>query len=223
MRFNVSNEKFLSNIHEAVLKALGGELESELDASEFVETSELVEEAYEQVESLRDQVKQYDQGHREKSLRPCINPKKISDNIVQIFTERHKVRYVHRAYAYKVLFIMYIICRVKPPIRCSWWERTFLETLPDYLNQTDFFKDTNPKLRMDMVVDKLTSHTRLPLDIKPLVPNQKPKYPSLVPTNIQHNYYIFVNPEFDKLESNGCQQFFGKIDNPSFNNVSYGR
>lgn len=219
MKFNVSSEKFLaslSTIHEAVSKVLVGELENELGASELVETSELVEEANEQVESLRDQVKQYDRGHREKSLQPCINPKKIADKIVQIFRERHKVQYVHRAYAYKVLFIMYVICRVKPPIRCSWWERTFLERLPDYLNKTDFFKDTNPKWRMDMIIDQLTSPERLPLDVEPIVPIPKPAYPSLVPQNVQNNFLIFVNPHIGTMESSQCQQFFAPVNNSQF-------
>lgn len=226
MKFNISSEKLLSSlsvIHEAVSKALVGELENELGASELVEMSELVDEAYEQVETLRAQVKQYDLGHREKSLRPHINPKEIADNIVQIFSERHKVRYIPRAYAYKVLFIMYIICRVKPPIRCSWWERTFLEGLPDYLNKSDFFKDTNPKWRMDMIVDQLTSPTRLPLDVEPIVPIQKPEYPSLTPINVQNNYMILLNPHIETMESDGCQQFFGKMYNPSFKSTSYGR
>ena len=219
MRFEVSSSKLLSSlscIHEAVSKVLGGELENELCASELVDTSELVEEAYEQVESLRDQVKQYDRGHREKSLQPCINPKKIADKIVQIFRERHKVQYVHRAYAYKVLFIMYVICRVKPPIRCSWWERTFLERLPDYLNQTDFFKDTNPKWRMDMIIDQLTSPERLPLDIEPIVPIPKPAYPSLAQTHIQNNFLILVNPQIANMENSQCQQFFAPVNDSQF-------
>ncbi len=219
MKFSISNQKllsYLSDVQEAVSKVLGGELENEVGTSVLVEMSELVEEANSQVEKLRADVFQYDTHNRKDEYKPCKNPRKIADQIVQIFSERHKVRYVSRAYAYKVLFIMYIICRVKPPIRCSWWERKFLEDLPDYLNKTDYFKDTNPKWRMDMIIDQLTSPTRLPLDIEPIVPIPKHAYPSLVPTNIQYNFLILVHPKIENMENKECQQFYGEISNSKF-------
>ena len=202
---------------EVVEKVLETEFATPFWAScDDIGMEELMEEADTQVEKLRADVIQYDTHHREKEFKPCKNPKKIADRIVQIFSERHKVRYVPRAYAYKVLFIMYIICRIKPPIRRSWWERTFLEELPDYLNSTDYFKGTNPKWRMDAIIDQLTSPTRLPLNLDPIVPVQTPTYPSLAPTYVQNNYLILVNPKIDKIESDRCQQFFGQVSNTQF-------
>ena len=203
-------------LFELLEKVLETEFSTPLDACDDIGMEELIEEADAQVEKLRADVIQYDTHHREKEFKPCINPRIIADKIVQTFSERHKVRYVPRAYAYKVLFIMYIICRVKPPVRRSWWEKRFLEELPDYLNQTDYFKETNPKCRMDMIIDRLTSPTRLPLDLDPIVPVQKPSYPSLASTTIQNNFLIFVNPNIDKMENDGCQQFFGGVNDSQF-------
>lgn len=216
MKFNVSSEKLLSSlscIQEVVSKVLAGELGNEVGTSELLEMSELVEEACTQVEKLRADVLQYDTHNRKEEYKPCKNPRKIADKIVQIFSERHNVRYIPRAYAYKVLFIMYIICRIKPPIRCSWWERTLLEDLPDYLSQTDYFKDTNPKWRMDVIIDQLTSPTRLPLNIDPIEPTPKTVYPSLALTNIQNNYLILVNPRIEHMDNKECQQFYGEVKN----------
>ena len=206
-----------SKLFEVVEKALETEFAAPLVAScDDIGMEELIEEADAQVEKLRADVLQYDTHHREKEFKPCKNPKDIADRIVLILSERHKVRYIPRAYAYKVLFIMYVLCRVKPPVRRSWWERTFMEELPDYLNSTDYFKGTNPKWRMDAIIDRLTSPTRLPLDLDPILPVQTPAYPSLAPTCVQHNYLILVNPKIDSMENSQCQQFFAPISNSQF-------
>ena len=94
-------------LFELLEKVLETEFSTPLDACDDIGMEELIEEADAQVEKLRADVIQYDTHHREKEFKPCINPRIIADKIVQTFSERHKVRYVPRAYAYKVLFIMY--------------------------------------------------------------------------------------------------------------------
>lgn len=202
---------------EVVEKVLETEFATPYDAScDDIGMGELIEEADAQVEKLRTDVLRYDTQHREVEFKPCKNPKDIADRIELILSERHKVRYVPRAYAYKVLFIMYVLCRVKPPVRRSWWEKKFLEEVPDYLNSTNYFKGTNPKWRMDAIIDQLTSPARLPLDLDPILPVQTPTYPSIAPTYVQQNYLIVINPKIENMENTQCQQFFAPNNNPQF-------
>ena len=207
MKYQVESSKLLANLTEVVKKTL--ETLPELEC--VISTEELVEEAREQVQILRAEVRRYDADRRNEP-KPCKNYRMIADRIAEQLALRHKWRYVPRAYAYMVMFIMYIICKVEPPIRCSWWERTFLEDLHSYLEDTDLFKGTSCRTRWAVILDQLPGQNRLPLDIIPITPPQQQlTYPPYGPVTIFKDCHFYV------LQTNhGCQQFFDDVNNPTF-------
>ena len=206
MRYQVDSSKFLANLTEVVKKTL--ETLPELEC--VISTEELVEEAREQVRIMRTEVRRYD-SDRKNEPKPCKNYRKIADRIAEQLALRHRWRYVPRAYAYKVMFIMYIICKVEQPIRCSWWERTFLEDLHNYLESTDFFNGISCRACWATIMDQLPGQNRLPLDIVPLVPAQQPKYPIIGPVTINNQSLFCI-----QQANHGGQQFYGDVINPTF-------
>ena len=208
-------DKMFGGLAEAVEKALAKEvsLEFEFDGETVFGFMEV---ARDRMHSLRAQVKHYDLNCRDRSLKPCINPQKMADEIQRILCERHKLRHVPRNHAYMVLFIMYLLCKLEPPTRSSWWEKKFLENLPDYLELTDFFKDKNPCYRLQVIIYKFNSIDRLPLDLPPLVYAPYPKYPLLNPVSIHNTYLVLTQPTIGKMENSNCQQFYGTIKDSTF-------
>lgn len=206
MRYQVESSKLLANLTEVVKKTL--ETLPELEC--VISTEELVEEAHDQVRIMRAEVRRYDADRRNEP-KPCKNYRKIADRIAEQLALRHKWRYVSRAYAYKVMFIMYIICKVEQPIRCSWWERTFLEDLHNYLESTDFFNGTSCRTCWATIMDQLPGQNRLPLDIVPLVSAQQPRYPIIGPVTINNQYIVYM-----QQTNQGCQQFYGEVNNSTF-------
>lgn len=207
MYYKNNTSEWLAVLAEAVEQVLGEVVKN----SEVISTLELVEEAHDQVQIMRAEVRRYD-ADRKNEPKPCKNCRMIADRIAEQLALRHKWRYVPRAYAYMVMFIMYIICKVDPPIRCSWWERKFLEDLPFYLEDTDLFKDTSCRTRWAIILDQLPGQNRLPLDIIPITPPQQQiTYPPSGPIT------IFKDCNFYLLQTNhGCQQFFDDVNNPTF-------
>ena len=206
MKFTIDSSKLLAQVAEVVEQVL----EMMPVNQDVISTLELVEEARDQVRIMRAEVKRYD-ADRKNEPKPCKNYRMIADRIEEQLTMRHKWRYVPRAYAYKVMFSMYIICKVEQPVRCSWWERTFLEDLHNYLEGTDFFKGTSCRTSWAIILDQLQGQDRLPLDIVPLVPKQQPRYPVIGPVTIYNNCLFTIDQK-----NNGCQQFYGDINNPTF-------
>ena len=207
MHFSVETSK----LFELVAQVLEAEFTNPLEASDGIGTEQEIEMAHEQVCLLRDQVHQYDSNHRADEFKPCINHRVIVDRIVQAYCERHQVAYVHRVCGYKTLFIMYLLCRLISPIKRSWWEKRFLEELPSYLEQTDFFKGVNCKHRLDVVLDQLPQDGFLPMEVERLVPAQRPNYPMLYPVQVFKGC-LFV----DMSRNEKCQQFYGPIRNSQF-------
>lgn len=207
MHFSIETSK----LFEVVAQVLEAEFANRLEASDGIGTKQEIEMAYEQVCLLRDQVHQYDSNHRADELKPCISHCLIVDRVVQAFKERLQVTYVHRVCGYKTLFIMYLICRLIPPIRRSWWERRFLEELPSYLERTDFFKGVNCMHRLAVILDQLPQDGVLPMEVERLVPDPKPDYPMLYPVQV-FNGCLFVNMSRNEK----CQQFYGSIRDSLF-------
>ena len=206
MCYKNENSKWLAQLTKVVEQAL----EAVVADAELISTLELVEEAREQVQILRAEVRRYDADRRNEP-KPCKNYRKIADRIAEELALRHKWRYVPRAYAYKVMFIMYIICKVEQPIRCSWWEQRFLEDLHDYLESTDYFKDTSCRTRWALIMEQLPRQDCLPLNIEPLVPPQQPRCPIIGPVAI-YNQCLFTIDQ----TNHGCQQFYGEVKNSQF-------
>ena len=207
MHFSVETSK----LFELVSSVLEEEFANPLEASDGIGMELEIKMAHEQVCLLRNQVYQYDSNHRADEYKPCINHRVIVERILQTYRERLQVSYVHRVCAYKTLFIMYLICRLLPPIKCSWWERRFMEDLPAYLELTDFFKGTNCKHRLDVILDHLPQDGVLPMEVERVVPDSRPKYPMLYPVNV-YNRCLFV----DLSHNEQCQQFLGTITNSQF-------
>lgn len=205
MTYQINSTKWLAEVAEAVERALGAVV-----SSEAISTLELAEEAHEQVQIMRAEVRRYD-ADRKNAPKPCKNYRKVADRIAEQLALRHKWRYVPRAYAYRVMFIMYIVCKVEQPIRCSWWERTFLEDLHNYLESTDYFTDISCRTSWALILDQLPGQDRLPLDIVPIVPTQQPRCPIIGPVTIYNNCLFTIDQT-----NNGCQQFFGEVNNPTF-------
>lgn len=206
MQYINNSGEWLTQLTKVVEQALGAVVAD----ADVISTLELVEEAREQVQMMRAEVRRYDADRRNEP-KPCKNYRKIADRIVEQLALRYKWRYVPRAYAYKVMFIMYIICKVEQPIRCSWWERTFLDDLHAYLESTDYFKDTSCRTSWALILDQLPGQDRLPLNIVPIVPSQQPRYPIIGPVNIYNNCLFTIDQT-----NNGCQQFFGEVNNPTY-------
>lgn len=207
MHFNVETSKLFG----LVAHVLEAEFSNPLEASDGIGTELEIEMAHEQVCLLRNQVHQYDSNHRANELKPCINHRVIVDRVVEAFRDRLQVAYVHRVCGYKTLFIMYLICRLIPPIKRSWWERRFLEELPAYLERTDFFKGANCKHRLDVILDQLPQDGVLPMEVERLVPAPRPDYPMLYPVQVFKGC-LFVNMSHNEQ----CQQFLGTISNSQF-------
>jgi hypothetical protein len=207
MHFSVETSKLFG----LVAHVLEAEFSNPLEASDGIGTELEIEMAHEQVCLLRNQVHQYDSNHRANELKPCINHRVIVDRVVEAFRDRLQVAYVHRVCGYKTLFIMYLICRLIPPIKRSWWERRFMEELPAYLERTDFFKGANCKHRLDVILDQLPQDGVLPMEVERVVPASRPKYPMLYPVNV-YNGCLFV----DMSRNEKCQQFYGQITDSQF-------
>ncbi len=199
---------FKMGLVEAVSKALVVAVEKEFSnpygVREALSTEELVAEAMAQVKQLRDEVILYDTHHRAADLKPCKNHRVIADRIIKSLSTRLQLANINRVYAYKVLFIMYLICRMHPPKRKSWWENKFLEDLPDYLEKTNYFRDVDCKYRLSVLLDELTADSRLPLAIPLTKPAPKPNYPIIGPIEMQ----TYINCQFESLESTGCVQYY---------------
>lgn len=207
MNFNVESSK----LFELVASALEAEFANEVDAFDGIGTREEIAMAHEQVCLLRDQVRQYEMNHRAAELKPCINHQMIVDRIVYAYRERHQVEYVHRVCGYKTLFIMYLLCKLISPISRSWWEKQFLERLPSYLERTDFFKGSNCKYRLDVLLDQMPQDGVLPMEVERLIPAPKPDYPLLYPVQVFQGCLFAINQT-----NYGCQQFFDEVNNSTF-------
>lgn len=200
-----------SKLFELVAQVLETEFTDQIETTDEIGIKEEIKMAHEHVMRLRKQVHQYDSNHRADEFKPCINYRVIANQIVQELSERHQVAYVHRVCAYKTIFIMYLICRLLPPIRQSWWERRFLEELPSYLERTDFFRNVNCKHRLHVILDQLPQDGVLPMEVERIVPNPKPNYPLLGPVQI-FNRCTIIN--ISKNEQ--CQQFLAPVNNSVF-------
>lgn len=209
MKFELKSSKLHARLTEVVAKTL----ETTPEMESVISTLEMVEAAHEQVQMMRAEVRRYD-ADRKNEPKPCKNYRKIADRIAEQLALRFKYRYVPRAYAYKVMFIMYIICKVEQPIRCSWWERTFLDDLHTYLESTDYFKETSCRTSWALILDQLPVQGKLPLDIVPIVPPQQPRYPIIGSVAIYNNCFFSI-----EQTNNGCQNFYGEVSNPTFQKV----
>lgn len=209
MKYDCKNVNFMVDLTKVLEKVL----EIDPQMQEAFSTMELVEEAHEQVRVFRAEIRRYD-ADRKHAPKPCKNYRLIADRIVEQLENRYMCRNVPRAYAYKVLFIMYLICKVELPLHCSWWEQKFLEGLHIYLESTDYFKGTSCRTQWAIILDQLPGQGRLPLDVVPIVPAEQPPLPIIGPTTVFYKCWITVDQT-----NNGCQQFYGTVNNPKFQEV----
>ena len=219
MKFNVEHSKLFANVDSQVSKAIEKSLMELPQALEEVlcleghpiSAWEMIQEACKQILQLRAEVARYD-SDRKNEPKPCINYRKIADRIEEDLSAIFKCRYVPRAYAYQIMFVMYLVSKLVPPIRLSWWEKKFLEDLHIYLETTDTFKGASCRIRWAIILDRMPGQNRLPLDITPITPPlQQLPYPPLGPIT------IFKDCNFFLLQTNnGCQQFFDEVNNSTF-------
>lgn len=199
-------KRVLCESTEPVKNALEAEFVNEFETNE-IDVLELLYEACEQVAILRNQVRQYRLNGSQEAFKPCINYRLLANRIVERLSERHKVRYVDRANAYKVLFMTYLVCEVVAPLgKRDWWENTYKDNLASYLESTNYFEGVHCMERWSVILNQIPNSELLPLDVELKIPAPKPQYPPLNPVYIQ----VFRNPQITSMTNEKCMQFYGQ-------------
>ena len=211
----------LSGILEAVENAVTKEFDDAITICDAeISTEMLVRMAAKHVQKLRRDVMWYDTHERASELKPCINHRVIADRIIEELEETLHRSQIPRAYAYKAIFIMYILFEKLPnPHLRSWWEKTFMKKIPEYLEKTEYFKGIDCRYRLSVVLNDLPCQERLLLDIPIVSSAPRPNYPKKeTPIVILNNpKFYFGHNVIQKMENEACQQFFGNINNSNFN------
>lgn len=218
MHFLIESSSLFESLMEAVENAIEKEFQDDNLSYIGVSTKMLTSIALKEVQKLRTDEVLYDALNRSEYFKPCKNYRLIADRIVEDLEHQLHCSEIPRAYAYKTLFIMYLLFeRIPASGKSKWWETEFKKKLPDYLESTNYFSGVNCRYRLSVVLDQLPDPVgRLPLEIPIEMPKPHPNYPPVErPIQIITHPNIYIGDRTE-IVNNNCQQFYGQISKSSF-------
>lgn len=128
---------------------------------QLVSREQIFLEAKEQVRLFVDQTNQYNQDKQDAD-KPCMSIRTYVNPIVQNLHHRaNRYLYFDKNPAYQVLWVMCVLLRL-PSRKHSWWEEKFAESIPTYLDTTQYFKDC--KAQIDATIQKVVAIAQPILD-----------------------------------------------------------
>lgn len=168
---------------------------------QLVSREQIFLEAKEQVRLFVDKAERYDRDKQEAD-KPCMSQRSYIDPIEQNLHRRaNRYLYFDKNPAYQVLFVMYILMRL-PSRKHTWWEEKFAESIPTYLDTTQYFNGYKAKL--DATIAKVVAVTQPTLDFGSAPLTQEPKTEEKKNSlSIPHaeTLTININGSVDKIET----------------------
>lgn len=166
---------------------------------QLVSREQIFLEAKEQVRLFVDKAERYELDKQEPD-KPCMSQRLYVEPIEQNLHRRAN-RYLNfdKNPAYQVLFVMCILMRL-PSRKHSWWEEKFAESIPTYLDTTQYFNGY--KTKIDATIAKVVAVSQPTLDFgSDTLPAKTEEKKSNISIPHTETLTININGSVDKIET----------------------